>query len=139
VRFLAVASAMENISAVEIARKSGASRRSVQDWVCRYNRGGSARLLEQGGRGHKPVLNPSEVILFKARLDAGATKADWVCVLRGLDVKRILEHEFGKIRSLSSVYELLHSIGYNDLMPRPQHIESDPAAQEAFKKKCQRS
>jgi transposase len=134
VRMLAVASAMENKSAPDIARESGVSRRSVQDWVCRYNRGGSDRLQEQGGRGRKPVLTASQVIRFKARLDGGATEADGVCVLRGLDVKRILEHEFGKIRSLSSVYDLLHTLGYNDLMPRPQHIEADPAAQEAFKK-----
>jgi transposase len=135
VRMLAVASAMENKSAPEIARESGVSRRSVQDWVSRYNRGGSEKLQEQGGRGHKPVLTPAQVMLLKARLDAGATEADGVCVLRGLDVKRILAEEFGKVRSLSSVYELLHSMGYNDLMPRPQHVEANPAAQAAFEKK----
>ena len=80
------------------------------------------------------MLTPSQVILFKARLDAGATEADGVCVLRGLDVKRILEQEFGKTRSLSAGCDLLHTIGYNDLMPRPKHIESGLAAQEAFKK-----
>jgi transposase len=138
VRMLAVASAIENKSAPEIARESGMSRRSVQDWVRRYNRGGSEQLQEQGGRGHKPVLTPSQVMLLKARLDAGATEADGVCVLRGLDVKRILAEEFGKVRSLSSVYELLHTIGYNDLMPRPQHMKADPAAQAAFKKNARR-
>jgi transposase len=56
-------------------------------------------------------------------------------VLRGLDVQRILKAEFNKVRSLSAVYELLHSLGYNDLMPRPQHRDADPAAQEAFKKR----
>ena len=97
---LAVASAIKNKSAPEIARESGVSPRSVQDWVSRYNRGGSEQLQEQGDRGHKPVLTPPQVMLVKARLDAGATEADGVCVLRGLDVKRILEQEFGKIRIL---------------------------------------
>ena len=139
VRMLAVASAIDNKSAPEVARDSGVSRRSVQDWVSRFNRGGSKQLLEQGGRGHKPVLTAPQVLVLKARLDAGATEADGVCVLRGLDVKRILAQEFGKVRSLSSVYELLHAIGYNDLMPRPQHLEANPAAQEAFKKKRRKS
>ncbi len=72
---------------------------------------------------------------MKARLDAGPTEADGgVCTLRGVDVQRILKEEFATVRCLSSVYELLHAIGYNDLMPRPQHKDADPAAQAAFKK-----
>ncbi len=51
-----------------------------------------------------------------------------------MDVQRILKQEFGKVRCLSAVYNLLHAIGYNDLMPRPQHKDADPVAQDAFKK-----
>ena len=38
------------------------------------------------------------------------------------------------MRCLSAVYNLPHDLGYNDLVPRPQHKDADPAALEAFKK-----
>jgi transposase len=106
----------------------------VQDWVRWYNDGGIGNLRDEGGRGRKPPLTPAQQERLKARLDAGPTPEDRVCTLRGLDVQRILKEEFGKVRCLSSVYELLHAIGYNDLVPRPQHMDADPARQEAFKK-----
>ncbi len=135
VRMLAVASAMQNKTAPQVARELGVARRTVQDWVRWYNRGGVDELRDEGGRGRKPPLDAQERERLKARLDAGPTDADGgVCTLRGLDVQRILAEEFGKVRCLFSVYELLHAIGYNDLVPRPQHKDADPAAQEAFKK-----
>lgn len=135
VRVLAVASAMQKKTAPQIAGELGVARRTVQDWVRWYNHGGIDDLRDDGGRGRKPPLDADEQARLKRRLDAGPTAADGgVCTLRGLDVRRILAEEFGKVRCLSSVYELLHAIGYNDLAPRPQHKDADPAAQDAFKK-----
>jgi transposase len=135
VRMLAIASAMQNKTAPQVAGELGVARRTVQDWVRWYNLGGIDSLRDDGGRGRKPPLDAGERERLKARLDAGPTDADGgVCTLRGSDVRRILEDEFGKVRCLSSVYELLHAIGYNDLVPRPQHRDADPAAQDAFKK-----
>ena len=136
VRLLAVASAMEHRSAPQVAREVGVGRRTVQDWVRWYNDGGVAELRDAGGRGRKPTLDAGEQARLKARLDAGPGDADGgVCVLRGRDVQRILEREFGKVRCLSSVYELLHALGYNDLAPRPRHPEGASAAElGAFKK-----
>ena len=71
---------------------------------------------------------------LKARLDSGPTAADQVCTLRGEDIQRILEQEFGILRKLSSVYYLLHSLGYSSLAPRPRHVKADPARQALFKK-----
>lgn len=135
VRMLATASAMQGKTAPQVAGEFGVARRTVQDWVRWYNHGGIAELHDKGGRGRKPPLDAQEQERLKARLDAGPTEADGgVCTLRGVDVQRILAEEFGKVRCLASVYELLHAIGYNDLMPRPQHMDADPAAQDAFKK-----
>jgi transposase len=135
VRMLAVASAMQDEPAPQIARELGVARRTVQDWVRWYNLGGIDDLHDGGGRGRKPPLDAGERARLKARLDAGPTDADGgACTLRGVDVRRILADEFGKVRCLSSVYELLHAMGYNDLVPRPQHKDADPAAQEDFKK-----
>ena len=54
--------------------------------------------------------------------------------MRGKDVQRILAKEFGKLRKIGAVYNLLHNLGYESLVPRPQHVHADPEAQEAFKK-----
>jgi hypothetical protein len=40
----------------------------------------------------------------------------------------MLEQEFAARYTLRGVYELLHRLGYSDLMPRLQHPEIHPAA-----------
>ncbi|PHY03585.1 MAG: hypothetical protein CK530_00465 [Planctomycetaceae bacterium] len=117
-----------------IATCTGFSRRVVQAWVARYNGEGLAGLETKAGLGRKPPLTPEEADQLQQRLDAGPLPDDGVCTLRGKDVQRILESEFGQLRSLNAVYGLLHRLGYSSLVPRPQHPQTDPAAQEEFKK-----
>ena len=133
-RLRAVLFAKQGFTAPEIATCTGFSRRTVQEWVARYNRQGVAGLETRPGRGRKGPLSAVEIERLKQRIEAGPLPADGVCTLRGLDIKRILLVEFGKLRSLSAVYGLLHRLGYSSLVPRPQHPQSDPAAQEDFKK-----
>jgi transposase len=133
-RLRAITLAKRGYTAPEIATCTGFSRRVVQTWVARYNGAGLAGLETKPGRGRKPPLTPEEADQLKQRLDAGPLPDDGVCALRGQDVRRILEREFGRLRSLSAVYGLLHRLGFSSLVPRPQHPQSDPAAQEEFKK-----
>jgi len=133
-RLRTVLLAMRGLTAPEIATCTGFSRRSVQEWVLRYNREGLSGLHTRPGRGRKPPLTPDKVMQFQQRLEAGPLPEDGVCTLRGKDVQRILAREFGKLRSLTAVYGLLHQLGYSSLVPRPQHPRADPAAQELFKK-----
>ena len=126
--------ARQGFTAPEIATCTGFSRRMVQLWVERYNAEGLAGLETKPGRGRKPPLSPEEADRLKQRIDAGPLPEDGVCTLRGQDVRRILEREFGQLRSLNAVYGLMHRLGYSSLMPRPRHPEADPAAQEEFKK-----
>ena len=51
-----------------------------------------------------------------------------VAALRGIDMLRILQDEFGAGYSLSGVYKLLHQLNLPVLVPRPQHRKSDPEA-----------
>jgi transposase len=133
-RLRTIVLAKRSYTAREIATCTGFSRRSVQEWVARYNREGLAGLKTRAGRGRKPPLTAEEADQLKQRLDAGPLPDDGVCTLRGKDVQRILEREFGQLRSLNAVYGLLHRLGYSSLVPRPQHPQTDPAAQEEFKK-----
>src|SRR5262245_47879588 len=74
------------------------SERQVRTWVARYNDGGPDALADRPGRGRKRPLTDRQEQHLKARLRAGPTEADGVCTLRGEDVRRILEEEFGVVR-----------------------------------------
>lgn len=126
--------ALAGLTADDVAIRTKLCRRQVQNWVRRFNSKGLAGLQDRVGRGRPCPLSPQQQAQFKARLAAGPTDQDAVCTLRGEDIQRILEQEFGILRKLSSVYYLLHRLGYSSLAPRPRHAEADPARQELFKK-----
>ena len=117
----------------QIARALGFSRRAVQAWVAAYNRGGLEALPDRPHPGRTPTLPQDQEARFLERIEAPPRPEDGVCELRGADIRRILEQEFAARYSLSGVYKLLHRLGYSDLMPRPQHPDADPEAQEFFK------
>ena len=131
--------ALEGYTAPAIARSLSSARRVCQHWVQRYNAEGLEGLHDKSGRGKPPLLTPEERERFQQRIDAGPTEDDGVCTLRGKDIQRILKEEFSKVRSLDTVYSLLHQLGYSSLVPRPQHRQADPEAQAAFKKSFQKS
>lgn len=126
--------ALEGLTADEVATQAKLCRRQVQNWVRRFNSVGLSGLEDRPGRGRPCPLSAEQQAEFKARLATGPTAKDEVCTLRGEDVQRILADEFGVLRKLSSVYYLLHSLGYSSLVPRPRHAEADPGRQELFKK-----
>ena len=132
-RYQAVVLAMQGRPAADIARCLDCSDRAVQNWVTRYNRSGPEILQEQPRSGRPPRLSGSELIRFQQRLEAGPTAEDEMATFYGLDLKRILEVEFGVILSLQGVYDLLHRHGFSSLMPRPQHKDSDEELQAIFK------
>lgn len=132
-RCRAVLLALDGDEAVEIAEKIGRSRRSVQDWVYAYRDGGIDNIHPPKRPGRRPKLPREREDELRARLDAGPTEADGVCTLRGKDVVRILEREFGVKYSLDGAYDLLERLGYTCQSPRPRHENHDADAQEKFK------
>jgi transposase len=132
-RVQAVILAKQEWTARDIARALGCSLRAVKNWVAQYNRGGLAALDERPRAGRPPRLAPEHCPRLRQRLDAPPRPEDGVCALRGLDLQRILEQEFGVRVSLQAVYDLAHRLGYSSLMPRAQHEDADPEVQEFFK------
>ena len=125
--------ALEGWTAPAIAMSSGLSRRICQRWVRRYNDEGLTGLEDQRGAASPALpLSPEQVQRFRERLEAGPLPEDQIAALRGKDLQRILANEFGVLRSLASVYHLLHKLGYAYLRPRPRHRKADPAAQVEF-------
>ena len=133
-RLAAVRLALLGRTAPQIAEEVFLSERQVRTWVARYNVGGPDALADRPGRGRKQPLATDQEDRLKDRLRAGPTDADGVCTLRGQDVRRILADEFGVLRSLQAVYDLLHRLGFEPLRPRPRHPKADPLIQDRFKK-----
>jgi transposase len=135
-RYRAVLLALEGQESVAIAKAVGRARRSVQDWVYAYRDGGIDALIAKKQTGKPPKLTAEQQVRLQARLDAGAVAKDGVCTLRGKDILRILETEFGVKHTLGSIYGVLRRLGYSCLTPRPQHEQNDPAAIEQFKREA---
>lgn len=111
--------AIQGWTAPSIAMSVGLSQRVCQKWVERYNEFGLEGLHDRRGHEESLPLTIEQQEAMRQRLDAGPLPEDVVCSLRGVDVKRILAEEFGVLRSLSAVYNLLHRLGYSCLRPRP--------------------
>src|SRR5687768_5882698 len=118
-RFQAVLLAKQGWTAPLVARSLGRSLRGVKNWLAQYNRGGVEALQERPRTGRPRRLAPEHYPRLRQRLDAPPRPEDGVCTLRGLDVQRLLEQEFGVLMSLQAAYDLLHRLGYSSLMPRP--------------------
>lgn len=118
--------------APQICMAVGLTRRAVQERVYAYNSKGLAGLSDERGTATATLLEPEQVEQFVTRIEAGPQPEDAVCSLRGKDLQRILAEEFGKLRSLSTVYNLLHQLNFSYLRPRPRHQLADPAKQAAF-------
>jgi len=124
--------AIYGYTAPAVARSLGLSRRVVQRWVRRYNDEGIPGLEDRRGNQQGGLLTPEQEEGVRQRLEAGPTPEDKVCSLRGADMQRILQQEFGVRRCLSATYSLLHRLGYSCLRPRPKHHKANPEAQAAF-------
>ena len=122
----------------QITAAIGMARRTVQIWVQRYNEEGLAGLRDRVGRGREPILSESEQQRVAERLEEGPREGD-VGSLRGVDLQKFIEDQLGKLMSLSAVYDLLHKLNDEWLVPRPKHRKSDPDAIAAFQKKSRKS
>jgi transposase len=116
----------------QIAARVGRSRQFVDQWVRRYRSGGLEALHARKQRGRVPKLTPPQQETLKARLDAGPLPQDKVCTLRGRDIRRIIEVEFGVLYTANGIYDVLRRLDYSSLKPRPRHRKNDPAQAAVF-------
>lgn len=111
-----------------IMRMLDRSRGFVQRWAYAYRDGGLDAIAVKPQPGRPTILPADQHDAFRQRVLDGPTPDDGVAALRGTDMLRILEREFGVTYSLAGLYDLLHRLNLSVLMPRPQHRKSDPQA-----------
>jgi transposase len=118
-----------------IAAAVGRSRQFVDQWVGRYRAGGLDALAPKRQPGAAPKLTPEQQRELCAMIDAGPAPAEGLAAYNGPILREKINERFGRLYSLPGLYALLHRLGYNDLMPRTTHPDTDPSELEAFKKR----
>ncbi|MFC0594581.1 winged helix-turn-helix domain-containing protein, partial [Ottowia pentelensis] len=83
-----------------------------------------------GGRRHQNMTTEQERQVLAPFLDRARTGG----ILVVGQVKCEIEAALGRPMALSSVYNLLHRHGWRKLAPDKRHPQSDPLAQEEWKK-----
>lgn len=135
-RMLAIAHVLDGRSRTEAAESCGMDRQTLRDWVHRYNAEGLAGLYDRPSRrGPKPRLSPEQQAQVAAWVEQGPTLAEhgvvrWRCI----DLRDAIAARFKVTLHEGTVGKLLRRLKLRRLSVRPQHPESDPAAQEAYKK-----
>jgi len=125
--------AARRLSCTQIMTVTWAARRTIQQWIHKYNEHGIDGLKDKPRPGQPTKLPRRDELRFCKRIEAGPTKKDGVSVLNGPAIRRILEREFGVLYSRQGLYDLLHRLGYSRLCPRPQHENADPQLQRQLK------
>jgi transposase len=123
------------VSRVQIAAAVGRARQFVDEWVGRYRKSGIEALVPKPQPGARCKLNVEQQQQLCAILDAGPAPEEGIAAYNGPILRELIQQRFGVLYTLDGVYKLLHRLGYNDLMPRTTHPDTDPQLIEAFKKK----
>jgi transposase len=120
------------LSSQQIASVLGWHPGSVRNLQARVLRDGIG-VLQQPGRGgrHREnlTLAEEEALLADFQFSAGQGGV----AEAGL-VRAAYQNQVGHSVAKSTLYRLLARHGWRKLVPRPQHPDASPAAQEAFKK-----
>ena len=121
------------LSLEQTARAIG---RSVP-WTCRLRNRflageivGDGQRESRGGRRRQNMTAEQERAALAPFLDRARTGG----ILVVSQVRAELEANLGRTMALSSVYNLLHRHGWRKLAPDRQHPQSNPQAQQAWKK-----
>lgn len=133
-RIQAVWLARQGLTCQAIMDVTGVARRTVFDWMAKYNRGGIDELLDRPRSGRPCFLNVNQQKRLARRIEGGPKEQDVVSVFNAATIDELVEQEFGVLYSLRGMQALLGRLGFSYQCPRPRHEKSDPNAQEAFKK-----
>ncbi len=118
--------------AQQIATQLGVSRPFVSKVSSLYKRFGPQGLETVGSGGRRnEYLSKDEEVAFLAPFLERAAHGE---IVTAKVIRLAFEHQIGHSLDESTIYRLLQRHQWRKVMPRPYHPESDPVAQEEFKK-----
>ena len=134
-RMLAIALVLEGSSRTAAAQSCAMDRQTLRDWVHRYNADGPDGLSDQPRRhGPKPRLSAEQQAAVEEWVEQGADlERDGVVRWRRIDLQRRIQQTFDVSLHERTVGKLLRKLSFRRLSVRPQHPQSDPAAQASFR------
>jgi transposase len=134
-RMLALALVLEGRSRAEAAQSCGMDRQTLRDWVHRYNAEGLAGLSDRPLPGRAPMLDAAQMRALAEIVDAGPDpETDGVVRWRRRDLCAVVERRFGVRVAERTMGAILRRLGFARLSARPRHPQSDPQAQDLYKK-----
>jgi transposase len=115
----------------DVVEITGASYRSVQQWVQWYRQGGLTevmrRVVGHHAKGKKPYLSPLEQRALVAKVQLGEFRTVW-------DVMEWVEDRWGVRYTYQGMYSLLKGHGLGLKVPRPHSEKANAQQQGAWKK-----
>jgi transposase len=134
-RRLALALVQEGWSRAEAAQTCGMDRQTLRDWVHRSNADGRAGLADRPHPGRPSRLTADQMKQLEAVVEKGPDpQTDGVVRWRRIDLAAVITKRFAVTVHERTVGQWRHQLNLAKLSVRPQHPESVPEAQEAFKK-----
>lgn len=135
-RMLALALVLEGALRADAARAAGMDRRTLRDWVHRYNAQGLAGLSARPhGGGPARLLTAEQEAAVAELVRAGPDVAvHGVVRWRRVDLAAVVAERFGVTMAERTVGKLLRRLGFVRLSVRPRHPAHDAEAQSAHKK-----
>lgn len=119
-----------------IGKIVGIKTQSVYNLLCRYNRKGPDGLAAKPWGGcRRSFVPPAKEQELLQSLHEQASRGE---ITTASQIRRVVEGAVGHRVSRSAIYALLKRAEWRKIVPRPQHPNQDPQAQEDFKKKISR-
>lgn len=140
-RFLALQNLKEGRTVTDICSHLKIARERIYVWVNRFLEHGIEGLKELSGRGRKSWISDEQKAEV-AKFIEERSKSNNGGRLFGDDVASFIFDKFNIKYSSSSVYNLIHELGFNWITSRSIHSKTDLPSQEMFKKnlaKCRSS
>jgi transposase len=97
----------------QIMEVTGAGRRSIQQWVAKYNAGGADALTDRPRSGRPTFLTANQQERLKARVKAGSADRDVASVFNATAIDDLVEKEFGVLYSRRGMQVLLGRLGFS--------------------------
>jgi transposase len=134
-RLLAIAAVYDVMSRASAAMLGGMDRRTLRDWVHRFNADGPAGLVDRKAPGAASRLTHEQEAEIVALVEAGPEPAtDGVVRWRCLDLKALIRRRFGIDYHERTIGKLLRRLGFTHISQRPRHHAQDPGDIATFKK-----